>query len=262
MPDTPQGEAGLPATAVSDSPPKPAEPHALGPEAETQGTAGECPAPSDPHAPESVPGTAPGTAPESQATGGACREQPDLIASESAAGRWQKLAEIARITNPWLTLIGERLRDAGGQTLDYWRTEVDDSLIVVVEGDGMLWLPAPQYRPGVGAQTLDFAGGRCARDADQKARAEAILARELGVAREQVETLEPLIETPLAVNSSTSNQRLWGWLAKLKPGVRPGNADARSFACDAAGVARLYAALDCLQCRVLWLEYARQTGRC
>lgn len=193
-------------------------------------------------------------------------DQSDPHAAESAASRWQKLGEIARISNPWLTLIGERLRDAAGQTLDYWRTEVDDSLIVVVVGDGMLWLPAPQYRPGVDAQTLDFAGGRCprdwgesTRDLEQRTRAEAILARELGVAREGLETLKPLIEKPLAVNSSTSNQRLWGWLAQLKPGVRPGRADARSFACDASGIAHLSTMLDCLQCRALLLEYERQT---
>ncbi|GEM_PF-204873 len=206
---------------------------------------------------------------EFPATAGENGQNAAPNALESAASRWHKLAEIARISNPWLTLIGERLRDGGGQIRDYWRTEVDDALIVVVEGDGMLWLPAPQYRPGVDKQTLDFAGGRCPRDwgerahdASQRARAEAILARELDIEREGLKALEPLIETPLAVNSSTSNQRLWGWLAQLKSGVRPGGADARSFTCDAAGLARLHAALDCLQCRVLLLEYERRTVRC
>ncbi|MFZ0172926.1 MAG: hypothetical protein WAL04_14680, partial [Acidimicrobiales bacterium] len=67
---------------------------------------------------------------------------------------------MVEVRSPWLSLIGERLRDGSGQELEYWRVEKPDSLLVVTLHRGRLILPPPSYRPGVGRVTLDLAGGR------------------------------------------------------------------------------------------------------
>jgi hypothetical protein len=73
---------------------------------------------------------------------------------------WQLLSQMVEVRSPWLSVIGERLRDATGREHEYWRVEKSDSLLVITIQDGRLLLPARSYRPGVGRTTLDFAGGR------------------------------------------------------------------------------------------------------
>jgi len=73
---------------------------------------------------------------------------------------WLLLSQMVEVRSPWLSVIGERLRDATGREREYWRVEKPDSLLVITIQDGRLLLPARSYRPGVGRTTLDFAGGR------------------------------------------------------------------------------------------------------
>ena len=44
---------------------------------------------------------------------------------------WETLQKFVEISSPWVTLIGEKLRDPHGQILDYWRVEKNDSVIII-----------------------------------------------------------------------------------------------------------------------------------
>lgn len=44
---------------------------------------------------------------------------------------WQLIDTIVEIKSPWVTLIGERIKDDQDNILDYWRVEKEDSVIVV-----------------------------------------------------------------------------------------------------------------------------------
>ncbi|MBP0617180.1 hypothetical protein [Jiella mangrovi] len=170
---------------------------------------------------------------------------------------WRLLDRITEVTTPWIELVGERWLDDTGKALDYWRVVAADSVIVVTEHAGSFLLPEPSFRPGVGRRTLDFPGGRLARDADARATAHAVLARELGVREDGVVEMLPLTSAPLEVNSSASNQRLHGFIARLDPGLdRTLLLPHRAY--SAKEPAELLAELSCLQCRALLLEALRQ----
>jgi hypothetical protein len=128
---------------------------------------------------------------------------------------WQPIDRFAELRSRWVTLIGEHLRDERGQALEYWRVERASSVIVLPLHRGALLLPPPVFRPGVGRATLDFPGGRLPDGGDPAAAAPAVLARELGVAADAVESLQRL--SPIDgwdVDSSFSNQRLHGCATK------------------------------------------------
>lgn len=171
---------------------------------------------------------------------------------------WTRTATLTTLETPWIRLIGERWDTNGGGSVDYWRTETDDSVIVIPEMDGQLLLPQPMFRPGVGRNTLDFPGGRCPRGVTAADAAFGIIVRELGVARRQITDMQPLTALPLLVNSSTSNQKLFGFHAKLA-GLPPSSSLVahQRYATDEQGVQRLLQDLECLQCRALLLEWLR-----
>jgi len=45
------------------------------------------------------------------------------VTAEVDKERWQLLSRIVEVRSPWLSMIGERLRDATGHEFDYWRVE-------------------------------------------------------------------------------------------------------------------------------------------
>ena len=130
---------------------------------------------------------------------------------------WDVLSRFVEIRSPWVTLIGEKLRDHRSQIFEYWRVEkVDSAVILTIQQDKFV-LPLPTYRPGLGEATLDFPGGRVPPERDAIDVVPQILDRELGIATDDILQIESLNENGWAINSSFSNQKLYGFVAELKP---------------------------------------------
>ncbi|WP_297041249.1 hypothetical protein [Thermosynechococcus sp. OHK43] len=73
---------------------------------------------------------------------------------------WRSLDERVRIPSKWVTLIGEKWLTDTGETLEYWRVEKADSVIVLpLQGDYFICLP-PTFRVGVQRAAVDFPGGQ------------------------------------------------------------------------------------------------------
>lgn len=178
---------------------------------------------------------------------------------DSPSSPWTVQATLLRISNPWLTLIGERLQTPDHQQLDYWRLERADSAIVLPLWRGQMLLPPPVYRPGVAAATLDFPGGRVGADQTPMAAARQILQRELGVEAVAIANLTPLNTEGWPINSSLSNQRLFGFLAQLQDDRDMAFAPAvRQVPWTSAGIQELRQELTCLQCRAVLMEAVYQ----
>lgn len=165
------------------------------------------------------------------------------------------ITRFCTLDTPWMTLIGEHIPTPAGPPLDYWRIERADSVIVLpVQGDRLL-LPPPVYRPGVGAATLDFPGGRRGADQTVTAAAIAILGRELHCDLPR-DRLQPLNSTGWPVNSSFSNQHLYGCVAQIpRDWQPPAHLDLRTYAISPTGIQQLLADLPCLQCRAVLLDW-------
>jgi len=153
----------------------------------------------------------------------------------------------------WMTLIGEHLQDDRGQLLEYWRVEKADSVIVLPVQNSMILLPAPSYRPGLGQITLDFPGGRISEEQDHHEAALMTLKRELGIEATAVTRLTPLNSEGWAVNSSFSNQKLYGFTADIDGGLS--TSELLTYPANAIGVNDLLKSLTCLQCRAVLLEW-------
>jgi hypothetical protein len=197
---------------------------------------------------------------------------------------WQVVNRIMTMQTPWMTLIAERLRDPvkGGLTMDYWRVEKEDSVIIVTIHQNHFVLPKPMYRPGIGRATLDFPGGRVPAtttvddsplplkgdETPESKRtlrtvAKGVICRELGITDMDIDSLVPLNEQKSnggwPVNSSFSNQQLWGYIAILKDSVE---LDAsrlwpQRYEVTSEGICALLCQLSCMQCRHVLLEWLR-----
>lgn len=168
---------------------------------------------------------------------------------------WKRISNIASFKTPWIELVGERWRDEVGNDLEYWRTKAPDSVIIIPELNGQYLLPAAQFRPGVNRATLDFPGGRQARDHAPREMVAIILARELGVMPEHIAKISTINAQPLLINSSTSSQKLHGFHAMLDADMgRSSLLPHTAYDRDGAGLQELLQALDCLQCRALLRE--------
>jgi hypothetical protein len=132
---------------------------------------------------------------------------------------WPVNDRFLELRSHWMTLIGEHLQDDRGQLLEYWRVEKADSVIVLPIQNSMIRLPAPSYRPGLGQTTLDFPGGRISEGQDHHEAALMTLKRELGIEATAVTRLTPLNSEGWAVNSSFSNQKLYGFIADIDGGL-------------------------------------------
>lgn len=183
---------------------------------------------------------------------------------------WEVCDRFLELRSRWMTLIGEHLRDNQGHLLEYWRIEKADSVIVLpIQGEvplpgeasvpsesRFLLMPQASYRPGVGASTLDFPGGRVAPDQSPAAGAIAALERELGLSPAAITQLLPLNPQGWAVNSSFSNQRLYGFVAYLDATLPPPRDRlAATYPTTPAALQSLLTDLICLQCRAVLLEW-------
>ncbi len=179
----------------------------------------------------------------------------------ATATDWTCEHSIVTIDSPWVKLLGERWIDDQGQALEYWRVEKAHSVIVLPVQRGNLLLPQAQFRPGVGRATLDFPGGRRPEGIAPVEVAPRLLQKELGIAPDAIAALTPLNETGWMINSSFSNQLLYGVVADLHTTAEvPTPLLAEAVPCDRAGIMRLLQQLDCLQCRAVLQEFWLQRG--
>ncbi|MCM1982236.1 NUDIX hydrolase [Lyngbya confervoides] len=174
----------------------------------------------------------------------------------TASSDWSCQQGFFELETPWLKLLGEQWRDETGATLNYWRIEKADSVIVIPLYDHHLLLPPPQYRPGIGAATWDFPGGRLPSGQPPAAIAPVILQRELGLATESIGTIQPINDSGWVVNSSFSNQRVFAMEALIQDSTDLKNLNiGQKIPATQAGVGDLLKLLICLQCRAVLLEW-------
>jgi hypothetical protein len=184
--------------------------------------------------------------------------------TEQADQSWQTRDRFLELHSRWMTLIGEHLQNQQGEILEYWRIEKADSVIILpIQGDQCallqeqhILLPSPSYRPGVGQVTLDLPGGRVAAGETPEQAAIATLQRELDIVAPAITQLTPLNPQGWAVNSSFSNQKLYGFVAQISasPTVLPESV-ASIYSANSAGVHQLLQKMTCLQCRAVLLEW-------
>lgn len=170
---------------------------------------------------------------------------------------WRSLDELVRIQSKWVTLIAEKWLTDTGETLEYWRVEKADSVIVLpLQGDDLICLP-PTFRVGVQRATVDFPGGRVLPNQTPRAMVPQILRRELGITSDAIQAITPICEQPWLVNSAFSNQKVWGFVAELALGARVPQAGGK-FRLGSPDISRLLGQLECLQCRAVLLEWLYQ----
>lgn len=169
---------------------------------------------------------------------------------------WETRDRFLDMRSHWFRLIGEHLVNDQGQLLEYWRVERADSVIVLPLQGNQIMLMTPDFRPGVGQPTYDFPGGRLPDDQTPEQAASVILCRELQIEPTAIARLTPINSTAWLVNSSFSNQKLYGFVAHLYPSVEvPVDRKGPTFEINSAGIQALLAILNCLQCRALALEW-------
>ena len=130
-------------------------------------------------------------------------------------------------------------------------------MVIVTIQSGCFLLAKPSYRPGVGKTTLDFPGGRVLPEQTTVEAAKIILNRELGIEESDIISLKPLNQTGWAINSSFSNQKLFGFVAEInsKTLVNPEKLTPTTYLNTASGINNLLQDLNCLQCRAVLLEW-------
>lgn len=170
---------------------------------------------------------------------------------------WKTLERFVEIRSSWLTLIGEKLQDQQQQILDYWRVEKADSVVIVTIQNNRFLLPKPAYRPGLGRATLDFPGGRVLPEQTTFDAVPQILKRELGIEEPDITSIHPLNQHGWAINSSFSNQKLYGFVAEISSEtmVNPDRLTTTTYLTNTIGVSNLLQDLTCLQCRAVLLEW-------
>jgi 8-oxo-dGTP pyrophosphatase MutT (NUDIX family) len=172
---------------------------------------------------------------------------------------WQVLERFVEIRSPWVTLIGEKLQDEQKHILNYWRVEKVDSVVIVTIQNGQFLFPKASYRPGLGQTTLDFPGGRVLPQQTPVAALFEILRRELGITESEITRLSPLNQIGWAINSSFSNQKLYGFVAEISSTVTVESDKLETtYPINETGINHLLEVLTCLQCRALLLEWQRQ----
>ena len=189
--------------------------------------------------------------------------------------KWTTLGEIARISTPWMTLLGENLLDSDtGRELEHWRVERDDSAIILTVHRGALVFPRPMHRPGVGGCTLDFPGGRIPSSCGTSSTARLdvarnIVRRELCIPQPEdashsaIVSIDPINLVGWPVNSSFNNQRLFGFHAILSDDALNLHDDRiLRYETSASDIDMLLSEdLACLQCRSVLLEWLRMSDK-
>lgn len=172
--------------------------------------------------------------------------------------KWIKKDTITHIKTKWVDIFCELWIDNENKSLEYWRVEKDDSLIVLVTDKNDFLLPKRQYRVGADAETLDFPGGRF-NDKKQKieTRAIEIASKELNVEKNHLVFIKQLSCKPFIINSSFNNQKLYVCLVYAKES----NQDIIRYSIDDANA--LLQDINCLQCNFalnLYLKSETLTG--
>ncbi|HAC64012.1 MAG TPA: NUDIX hydrolase [Cyanothece sp. UBA12306] len=169
---------------------------------------------------------------------------------------WKILSRFVEIRSKWLTLIGEKIENNNQEILEYWRVKKDDSAVIIVIHNNQFLLPIPSYRPGLGEITLDFAGGRIPENKTPIEVIPTILKRELDIDEFSIASLTSLNKNGWAINSSFSNQKLYGFVVSILPNT-PINSDklGLTYPVTQSGVNQLLQDLNCLQCRAILLEW-------
>ena len=118
------------------------------------------------------------------------------------------------------------------------------------------------YRPGVQSNTLDFPGGRVPKGLEPINVVPQILDRELGISQSGITKITPLNQTGWAINSSFSNQKLYGFVAEIdsKMSINPDQLGA-TYSKTSTGINLLLQDLTCLQCRAVLLEWGQSQSR-
>ncbi len=168
---------------------------------------------------------------------------------------WQVRDRFLELHSCWMTLIGEHLQDQDGKILEYWRIEKADSVIVLPIQDDQFLFPSPSYRPGIGQVTLDFPGGRVLAEQTPEQAAIVTLKRELGIEAANITQLIPLNTEGWAVNSSFSNQKLYGFVAHIDNTKPHSELVAVTYSVALVEVQNLLQKLTCVQCRAVFLEW-------
>jgi len=171
---------------------------------------------------------------------------------------WTLEDRFLTLATHWVSLVGEHYTDHRGQRLEYYRAERSDSVIVLPVQENTLLCAQRSFRPGIGESTLDFPGGRIGDQSPEEA-ARRILSRELGLDPDALRELALLNQRGWPVDSSFSDQRLYGAVARLHPEASPEDAGER-FPLTPEGQARLLRELECAQCRLVLLHFLRATG--
>jgi hypothetical protein len=174
---------------------------------------------------------------------------------------WKILKTISTFKTHWFTLIGELLLDEDNRDLDYWRIEKDDSVIIIPIQKKSIIMPKVFYRHGIKEETLDFPGGRRAKDYPLHDAALGVLERELAINRADVISLDALNSKGWPVNSSFSNQLLYGLTAKLNDAVVFDPAiGVEKVPITLKHLKTLLNRMHCLQCRSVLLEWMQQNN--
>lgn len=84
---------------------------------------------------------------------------------------------------------------------------------------------------------------------------EAFLVSEVGINAGAIAQVFPLNAEGWVVNSSFSNQRLYGWVAELRSGTDLSGGS--RYPATEAGIGELLTELVCLQCRAVLMDWWR-----
>lgn len=172
---------------------------------------------------------------------------------------WTVQQALVRLSNPWLDLIGERLSTPEGQELDYWRIERADSAVVIPLWRQQIVMAPATYRPGIQEVTLDFPGGRIRANQTPLEAAHQILQRELTLQADDILSVTSLNQVGWPINSSLSNQRLYGFKARLQDDIDfATRADCQRYPLTQQGITQLLSILPCLQCRAVLMSLQQQ----
>ena len=172
--------------------------------------------------------------------------------------KWILEDHFLTLTTHWVTLIGEHYTDHRGKRLEYYRAERSDSVIVLPIQENTLLCAPRTFRPGVGESTLDFPGGRVDANSVEET-AQRILLRELDLTADMLQDLELMNNRGWPVDSSFSDQRLFGAVARIRPEAAPQGAVER-FPLTSDGQADLLRELECAQCRLVLLQFLHAKG--
>ncbi len=163
---------------------------------------------------------------------------------------------LARLSNKWISLVGERVQDENGELLDYWRVERADSVIVIPVINDTIILPKPVYRHGAGETTYDFPGGRINDQETPLQAAFRILEKELSIKSCDVKDIHPINQNGWLVDSSFSNQNVFAFNADLqKSTILDRDLIRLQEPTNRQGVLKILELLVCIQCRHALLEW-------